>query len=883
MLSGVAVLLNPVSGNTAYGLQAETPIVFTMGTVLKPDSFNPFEMTTGMSYTILWLTYEFLYTAGPSDVSEPTPQLAYDHDVSEDGLTWTYYLEEEAKWHDGLPVTAHDVNFTFNMMLRNQRATALLGGYLRNVTEVVALDAHTVQITTNITKSTMLAINVPILPEHLWSAVEDDGEIDKVDMWNENYFPNGHIGSGPLILDDYDKALGFIRLLKFEDYHMGPVNVDEVLWKIFTTEDAMMTALKNGAIDMTQGVPPTHYDEILKVENVEGGSVKVLDMVDFGMNCAPEWYRTSGAFPHASTNYETANLTVRKAMCMAIDKTEIVVNITRNLAEIGDTMVPTATPFWHYDVPEEDEYKFDLEAAAELLENGGYRDIDSDGVRENVTSGAELKFDLYFISQQLRDELTAGQISVWFADIGIQATPVGVPEGNLYNMWFGLEYDIFIWNWQPDPDPSFILSVLTTEEIPEDWHDNTAWSDVYYSNPEYDRLYYEQLSEPDRTKRQEIIHEMQAVAYRDCPYSILFYPYTLQAYRTDTFTNYPDMANNPGMTPDWIWFWWEILPVGAVVNLPPENVDAGPDQTADVGEELHFTGSADDPNSGDVLTWNWTFEEPDSSLGYREGQSVDYTFMNVGEVSVTLTVTDSGGLSASDEAIVTVSEAGEDDGWLRGYVKTAESDPIEGATLKAGSKTKVTNSEGFYNMSIGAGTYTVNVSATGFANATDDATVEADTVTWLNFTLTATCGVVTGHVYDLDTEEAIGNAKVQLGQSGVVIREKFTDSEGGYSFSNVLAGDYNVTVTAYGYEDKVVTVTVVAGESVALDVNLEKEQDDGGGGVSAAVMAAAAGIVAVIAVVAALMLLKKGKKGSSPSEEGVEPADSEQGTKPDEP
>lgn len=835
-----------------------------------------------MSYTILWLTYEFLYTAGKTDLSEPTPQLAYDYSVSGDGLTYTYYLEESAKWHDGESVTADDVEFTFNMMLRNQRETALLGGYLRNVTEVVATDTHTVEITTDIPKSTMLAINIPILPEHLWSAVEDAEELDKVDMWDEAYFPNGPIGSGPFILDEYDKALGFIRLLKFEDYHMGAVNVDQVLWKIYTTEDAMITALKNGEIDMTQGVPPTHFEDTLETENIDGGTVQVLDLTDFGMNCAPESYRTNGDFPKASTHYETVNLTVRKAMCMAINKTQILTEILKGLADIGDSIVPPATSYWHYDVPEEDEYKFDLEAAAELLENNGYSDIDADGIRENETSGVELSFDLYYISQALVDELTAGKIADWFWEIGIKATPVGVPEGTLYNMWFGLEYDIFIWNWQPDPDPAFILSVLTTEEIPEDSHDVTAWSDVYYSNPVYDQLYYDQLGETNRSKRQEIIHEMQAIAYRDCPYSILFYPHTLQAHRTDTFTNYPDMANNPGMTPDWIWFWWEVMPAGAVVNLPPEDVSAGPDQTADVGEELHFMGSAEDPNSGDVLTWNWTFEEPDSSVGYREGQSVNYTFLNVGEVTVTLTVTDQGGLSASDEAIVTVSEIAEDAGWLRGYVETVNSDPIEGATVQAGTKTKVTNSDGFYNTSISAGTYTVNVSATGFANSTDDTTVETGNVTWLNFTLAATSGGVTGHIYDLETEEAIGNAKVQLSQSGVVIREKFADSDGSYSFSNVVAGDYNVTVTASGYEDQVVTVTVVAGESVTLDVHLEKEQDDGGGGLSTSSLAAIAAILAIIAIVAALTLFKKGKKGA-PSEEGEAPNDSGQETNPNEP
>ncbi|HIH00567.1 TPA: hypothetical protein HA259_00540, partial [Thermoplasmata archaeon] len=165
----------------------------------------------------------------------PHPQLAQSYEVSPDGLVWTYHLVEDALWHDGLPVTAHDVEFTFDMILNNEKDCALLGGYLRNVTDVTATSDHSVQITTEVPKSTMLSINIPILPEHLWSAVEDAGIIDQVDMWNEDYFPNGPIGSGPLILEEYDKALGYIKMSKFEDYHMGPINVDQVLFKVYNT------------------------------------------------------------------------------------------------------------------------------------------------------------------------------------------------------------------------------------------------------------------------------------------------------------------------------------------------------------------------------------------------------------------------------------------------------------------------------------------------------------------------------------------------------------------------------------------------------------------------------------------------------------------------
>ena len=150
-----------------------------VGTILEPDDFNPFSMTTGISYSIAWMMYEMLYTSGPE--REPYPQLAQSYEASEDGTVWTYYLAEDSFFHDGEQVTAHDVEFTFNMIMENEDDCALLGGYLKGFQDVTALDDFTVQITLDAAKATMLAITVPILPEHLWSAVVEADAINTVD------------------------------------------------------------------------------------------------------------------------------------------------------------------------------------------------------------------------------------------------------------------------------------------------------------------------------------------------------------------------------------------------------------------------------------------------------------------------------------------------------------------------------------------------------------------------------------------------------------------------------------------------------------------------------------------------------------------------------
>jgi peptide/nickel transport system substrate-binding protein len=249
---------------------------YRIGVREAPDTFNPFDMMAGTSWSIAHMMYEFLYAVGP--MMEPYPQLAASHETSNENLTWTYYLVEDSYWHDGLPVTAHDVKFTFDMILDYPQECALLGDYLLGVDEVLALDNHTVQINLLTAKANMQSLIVPILPEHLWSAVRDSSEvdIDRVDMFDPVYFPDGPIGSGPFILEEYRMAEGEVHLLAQKPYHRLPeievdsVNIDKLLFVIYKSDPAMTTALEVGDIDVVGGVPPTVWETIIANENIDG-------------------------------------------------------------------------------------------------------------------------------------------------------------------------------------------------------------------------------------------------------------------------------------------------------------------------------------------------------------------------------------------------------------------------------------------------------------------------------------------------------------------------------------------------------------------------------------------------------------------------------------
>ncbi|HUV61737.1 MAG TPA: ABC transporter substrate-binding protein, partial [Thermoplasmata archaeon] len=756
------VLLAGMSSLIPSSVMAADPVTLRIGILQAPDNLNPFDMKLSISYTVSFLMYDTLNSIEPNFSAGPQLAETWYHDDTD--KVWYYNITHDATWHDGVPLTAHDVNFTYNLVKDNEKQCSLWIDYLSNFTDIRALSDYQLRITTDVPKATMLSIMVPVLPKHIWEDIPVK-DLSSVDYWkDDNYFPDGPIGSGPLILDEFVLD-DFVRMLKNDDYFIDTVNFDILLYKVFASPDLLSNSLKSGFIDIAEGISSFGWNTTIEAPNVDGQEVPTLSLYELGINCASEEWRE--AFPKSSDNLETTNLAVRQVIAMMTNKSDIVTECKSGLAFEGSGLIPPATPYWHYEVPVEEAWDYGshedrVEAANDMLENAGYKYISSSDVRENETNGVLLDFVFNYRLGHPDEEMTAQKIEAWLSDIGIKAEPIGLQEAQLTNAWFACSYDLYIWGWDADVDPSFMLSVMTTGQIPESPQDFAKWSDCFYSNPTYDQLYLDQQNAVDPEDRQAIILEMQEILYYDCPYVVLWYPQGLYAYRTDTFYNYPDMAANPGSTPGTMWFFFEILPYSDDMNLPPEDVYAGPDQEIEVGGELTFTGYAEDPNTGDVLTYTWTFTEPDSSETVRVGQTVDYTFEYVGAVDVELEVEDSGGLSDSDSLVVTVTEEIADAGWAQGYVVDSDGHPIAGATIMYIGKTRTVNSEGAYNISLSPGIYMLNATADGYTTQSENITIETDVISWTNFTLTSTIGSLMGRVVDADTGLAIDGASVKV-------------------------------------------------------------------------------------------------------------------------
>ena len=152
---------------------ADEKVTLTVAMLNEADSLNPFVGIEATSFELWALTYDFLTTYALDDLS-PEPALATSWETSEDGLTWTFDVRDDAVFSDGEPLTADDIAYTFNRVLDGGPEAATWGSYLGQVTSVTAPDETTLVLELKKPNSSLPLLPIPIVPEHIWKDVPED-------------------------------------------------------------------------------------------------------------------------------------------------------------------------------------------------------------------------------------------------------------------------------------------------------------------------------------------------------------------------------------------------------------------------------------------------------------------------------------------------------------------------------------------------------------------------------------------------------------------------------------------------------------------------------------------------------------------------------------
>lgn len=512
-----ALALMVVSLGTAA--DGDDKVVLTVGLSNDYDSFNPLVGVEVPDFEVWNLQYATLTDKAAADFA-PIPGLAESWVESNGGKTYTYTLREGVQWSDGEPLTAEDVVYTIN----RSRDEEWLNHYstVQNLT-AKAIDERTVELTSSVPDPKLPVMDVYILPKHVW---------EKLDAKAITKAPGTDgVGSGPFTLTSAKRGESWSMVANPNYFGEKPA-IDEIVFRFFSNGDAMVAALKTGEVDAAYNFPSQAFEDLSNTENVvalqgeQGGFAEVS--VNGGR---PEDHRVEGI---GNGHPALSLLPVRQAIAHAIDRSVIIDRVLYGLGSPALAISPSTNPEWKPEIPEADQYSFDLEKAKTLLDGAGVKDSDGDGIRE--FEGKNVNLDYYILSDSTTAPGNAEFIRDWLKQIGLGTTLKVVASSKLTEVIGRGEYDLFQWGWTPYVDPDPMLSYFTCDQLSKDPDDPTNYyNDANWCDPAYDADYKAQNEELDRATRVETVHRMLTLFYRSATYNVLYYEADLNAYRSDRF------------------------------------------------------------------------------------------------------------------------------------------------------------------------------------------------------------------------------------------------------------------------------------------------------------------------------------------------------------
>ncbi len=316
--------------------------------------------------------------------NEIIPRLAETWDYDEDALTYTFHLAENVTWHDGEPFTAEDVKFTFEAIMDPDNESENAPNY-EDVEEIEVLDEHTVSFKLSAPNSAFLEyMTMAVMPKHLLEG-ED---------WQESDFFRAPVGTGPYKLEEWDAGQS-ITMVKNEEYFAGAANIDTIIFKIVTDDNARAMQLMSGELDLAQVTPK---DSGL-FENSEEYTVYDMKTSDY-----------RGILYNFWNEYWQENADLIPAISFAIDKQAILdaVVLGKGIVAYG----PLQRNIYNYEDVEH--YDYDPEKAKELLaEAGCEQDEEGFWTRNgerisftiNATPGDQVRADMAQIAAQQLQEI----------------------------------------------------------------------------------------------------------------------------------------------------------------------------------------------------------------------------------------------------------------------------------------------------------------------------------------------------------------------------------------------------------------------------------------------------------------------------------------------
>jgi len=499
-----------------------------------PKSMNPMLAAASVVGDLSMFMYSYAVRYDENAVPHPDalselPTIE-NNDVSKDGLTLKYKLRPNIKWHDGVQLTSKDLWFTWKCVMNPHNNVVTTDGY-KDIKDIDYSDPLVAVIHMKRVYAPYLQQifgvngNAAIVPEHVLAKYNDDKG-----SFNTAPYQSAPVGSGPFKFVSWVRG-SEVRMEVNPDFYLGKPKLREVIFKIMSDENTMLTQLRTHEIDLVvhgTGSAWAQYQALTGVKAI-APPIYTYDHLDFNLH-QPLFQ----------------DLTLRRALAYAIDRPGILAKIGHGLGTLAPAdQSPALSRVYNPDVMT---YPYSPAKAKSMLDSLGWK-VGSDGIR--VRAGTRLSFNLSTQTESTNGRETQAYVQRLWHDVGVEANIKNAPTSLFFDnnaavgILQGGKYDVaeFVWSAAADPDDSSIYS-----------GDNLAphgQNALFWSDPVATKAMNDALATVDEVKRKADYFIVQRELAAQVPTIVLYFRNEPLVYNTDL----KGLRPSPVISP--LWNPWE--------------------------------------------------------------------------------------------------------------------------------------------------------------------------------------------------------------------------------------------------------------------------------------------------------------------------------------
>ncbi|MBT5877422.1 MAG: hypothetical protein HOH43_28635 [Candidatus Latescibacteria bacterium] len=454
--------------------------------------FHPLYLSLGVEKEIANLIYGHGLLRRDRS-GELTAGLALMPTRNRDGKIWVFQLRPDISFHDGEPLKADDVVFTYNLYKDSRRYDPIFYRYFRNIERVEKHDPWTVAF---VMKEPVAAFpealtTLPIIPRYEMRQRAFAGV-------SSTPKPPRPIGLGPYTLES-KQSHDSITLRANRGWHHGWPNLDRIVYKFFPTSDELMAAFVLHEVDIVEMDRTSSFRDMKRAR--PDAKLQAVDPIHKAFEAI--------FYNHGRPLFGDAD--VRRAMTHAIDRERILQQvIAPGSGSVMDG--PVETKFWAYGGA--NHLKYDPQKAIELLQDSGWQDANDTGILGR--GGRNFSFELLFPKGSLTSEKLVRVIKMNLNNIGVDVRPVPVELKELVQRMRLGAYDAALFSQPFESTPDDFYAVFHSESIA------LGFNMLRYENRQVDRniSFLYGITEPARAL--PIYQQLQLLLSRDQPCTFLF-------------------------------------------------------------------------------------------------------------------------------------------------------------------------------------------------------------------------------------------------------------------------------------------------------------------------------------------------------------------------